>query len=150
VLFVGCDSYTAHYQRRYFAAHDYWTIDPEVTRRRFGAKNHVISRVQELGSHFSSEYFNLIICNGVYGWGLNSTADCEAAMLQCHDCLAAAGHMLIGWNDVPGRDPAPLSQLRSLSRFSKYSFPAFGTWQYVTDTPYRHTYNFYQKVNCST
>ncbi len=146
VLFVGCDSYTAHYQRRYFAAHNYWTMDPDPILRRFGAKQHVIARVETLGRYFSDGYFDLIICNGVYGWGLNSAEDCEAAISQCHDCLADAGHLLIGWNDVPARDPAPLSEIPSLSRFSQCSFPAFGTWQYLTHTLNRHTYHFYQKT----
>jgi hypothetical protein len=148
VLFVGCDSYTAHYQRRYFAAHNYWTIDPDATRRRFGAKQHVIARLETLGQYFPTGFFDLIICNGVYGWGLNSVEDCDAAMSQCHSCLADAGHMLLGWNDVPDRDPAPLSGVRNLSRFSEYLFPAFGASRYLTDTPNRHTYNFYRKLNC--
>jgi len=145
VLFVGCDSYTAHYERRYFAGHNYWTLDPDPTVSRFGAKQHVIARLEDLGRHFSRGFFDLIICNGVYGWGLNSAEDCEAAISQCHACLADAGHLLIGWNDVPGRDPAPLSEVRSLSRFSKQRFPAFGAWQHRTNTPNRHTYCFYQK-----
>jgi hypothetical protein len=145
VLFVGCDSYTAHYERRYFAAHDYWTVDPDSAVRRFGAKQHVIARLEELDRYFSSGFFDLIICNGVYGWGLNSAEDCEAAISRCHACLADAGQLLIGWNDVPGRDPAPLSDVRSLSRFSKKRIPAFGAWQHLTDTANRHTYCFYQK-----
>jgi hypothetical protein len=147
ILFVGCDSYTAHYQRRYFRHHNYWTIDPDATRRRFGSKQHVIARLQELDQHFRAGAFDLIIFNGVYGWGLNSAEDCETALAQCHFCLSDAGHMVIGWNDVPGRDPAPLSQVPALARFSKYSFPAFGGWQYLTDTDNRHTYWFYQKTD---
>lgn len=146
VLFVGCDSYTAHYERRYFAAHDYWTIDPDTTRRRFAAKHHVIARLQELGKYFPAGFFNLIVCNGVFGWGLNTIEECDAAMLQCHACLAADGYMLLGWNDVPGRDPAP-GEVRSLSHFSEYPFPAFGTSRFLTDTTYRHTYYFYKKGN---
>jgi len=147
VLFVGCDSYTAHYQRRYFAAHDYWTIDPDASRRRFGARQHVIARLEEVGRYFPGDFFDLIICNGVYGWGLNSLEDCEAAMSQCHSCLAVGGHMLLGWNDVPERDPAPLSEVRSLSRFSEYSLPALGGPRHLTNTLNRHTYHFYRKRN---
>jgi len=145
VLFVGCDWFTAHYQRRYFTAHDYWTIDPDSTRRRFGAKQHIVARLEEIEQYFPSGFFDLIICNGVYGWGLDRAEDCEAAMSQSYRCLAEAGHLLLGWNDIPQRDPAPLSSVISLSRFSPYPFPAFGSWQYLTDTPHRHTYNFYQK-----
>ena len=145
VLFVGCESYTAHYQRCYFAAHDYWSIDPDPTRRKFGARQHITARLEEIGRFFPGGFFNLIICNGVYGWGLNEREDCEAALSQCHACLADAGHLLLGWNDIPGGDPAPLAQVRSLARFAHYSFPAFGAWYYLTDTPLRHTYHFYQK-----
>jgi hypothetical protein len=145
VLFVGCEWYTAHYQRCYFAAHDYWTIDADPARLKFGARQHITASLEKIGLIFPQGFFNLIVCNGVYGWGLNSLEDCDAAMLQCYRCLADAGHLLLGWNDVPERDPAPLAQVRSLSRFSPYSFPAFGSWQYLTDTAPRHTYNFYQK-----
>ena len=146
VLFVGCASYTAHYQHRYFAEHNYWTIDPDPTRRRFGAHQHVVARLEDLGCYFPCGSFDLIICNGVYGWGLNSVQDCDAAMSQCHACLAKTGHLLIGWNDLPEQDPAPLSDVRSLSEFSKFSFPAFGSWKYLTNTPNRHTFYFYQKL----
>jgi hypothetical protein len=52
--------------------------------------------------------------------------------------------MLFGWNDVPGRDPAPLSEIRSLTRFTPCSLPALGS-RFLTDTLNRHTYCFYQK-----
>lgn len=58
VLFVGCDSYTAHYQRRYFANHNYWTIDPNANCRRFGSKQHIVARLEELGGYFSKEFFD--------------------------------------------------------------------------------------------
>jgi hypothetical protein len=146
VLFVGCESYTAHYQRCYFAAHDYWTIDPDPTRSKFGARQHVVARLEEIGRHFPAGFFNLIICNGVYGWGLNVREDCDAAIAQCHACLADGGHLLFGWSDVPARDPAPLQQVSGFSRFIPYTFPAFGASQRVTDTPLRHTYHFYRKA----
>jgi hypothetical protein len=145
VLFVGCDWYTAHYQRSHFPAHDYWTLDSDAARRRYGAKQHVVAQLEELDRYFPRGCFDLIICNGVYGWGLNRAEDCDVALSQCHVCLADLGHLLFGWNDVPARDPAPLSSVRSLALFAPYSFPAFGAWQYLTDTPWRHTYHFYQK-----
>jgi SAM-dependent methyltransferase len=145
VLFVGCESYTAHYQRTHFAAHEFWTLDPNEAHRRFGARRHVVARLEELGLQFPPGTFNLIICNGVYGWGLDRLADCEAAIQQCHLCLAEGGHLLLGWNDLAKWDPAPLAKVSALARFSEYTFPPLGTWQYLTDTSYRHTYSFYRK-----
>lgn len=145
VLFVGCDTYTAHYQRTYFSELNYWTIEPVAVSRKFGARQHVVAPLEDLDKHLPAEFFNLIVCNGVYGWGLNSPAQCESAFAQCYSRLATNGHLLIGWDDVPQRTPVPLAQIASLSRFRKHPIPAFGSWRYLTDTPYRHTYDFYQK-----
>ena len=98
-----------------------------------------------LAKHFPPDTFDLIICNGVYGWGLDRLPDCEAAISQCNLCLVDGGHLLLGWNDLPRWDPAPLAKVSGLARFSEYTFPPLGTWQYLTDTAYRHTYNFYRK-----
>ena len=147
VLFVGCDIYTAHYERRYFSQHEYWTLEPDPKLRRYGAKRrHVIARLEELAKHFSKRYFDLIICNGVYGWGLDTAEACEAAFAQCHSRLNSGGHLLIGWDDVPTRRGSVcLADVASLAQFDRFRFPALGTWKYLTDTPYRHTYEFYRK-----
>ncbi len=145
VLFVGCDSYTAHYQRLYFPTADYWTIDPVPSQRKFGAAQHIVAPLEELSGHFSAGSFDLIVCNGVFGWGLDTARQCEAAFAQCYSSLADKGRMLLGWDDIPQRRPLSLDDLASLSRFRKYVFPAFGSWRYRTDTPYGHTYDFYLK-----
>jgi len=146
VLFVGCGSYTAHYERTLFSHVSFATIEPDPSQSRYGSsQRHVIAPLQALSEHFPAGAFDLILCNGVYGWGLDSREHCEAAFAQCHTCLRAGGHFLFGWDDVPRRTPTPLAGLASLARFGKYDFPGFGTWRYLTDTPFRHTYDFYRK-----
>lgn len=143
VLFVGCEFYTQRYER-YFARHNYWTIDPDPHRRRFGGRQHVIGRLEQLGEHFPTGFFDLIVCNGVYGWGLDRAEDCETALHACHACLADGGHLVFGWNDMPRYDPAPLASIGAFSRFAEYAIPGLGS-QYLTATAYRHTYRFLQK-----
>jgi hypothetical protein len=46
---------------------------------------------------------------------------------------------------VPRRAPIPLADLQSLARFRQMFFSPLGAWRYRTDTPYRHTFDFYQK-----
>jgi SAM-dependent methyltransferase len=145
VLFVGCDWYTRHYQRFYFSNVDYWTIEPAAERRKFGAKRHVVAPLENLDAHFSPQTFDLIVCNGVYGWGLNSREQCESAFAQCYSRLRDGGHLMLGWDDIPERTPVPLAEIASLNRFRRHDFPSLGSWRYLTDTPYRHTYNFYRK-----
>jgi len=144
VLLVGCESPTQRYERC-FPRHNYWTIDADPGRRRFGGKQHVVGRLEQLREYFPAEFFDLIICNGVYGWGLNRAEDCEAALSECHTCLADGGHLVFGWNDIPRWDPAPLASIRAFSSFAEYVVPTLGS-EYLTETANRHTYRFLQKT----
>jgi SAM-dependent methyltransferase len=145
VLFVGCNTYTAHYQRAFFPSANFVTIEPDITLSRFGARNHIVAPLEDLAAHCQPRSFDLIICNGVYGWGLDELDQCDAAFGQCYTCLRASGQLLLGWDDLPSRKPVALDDIPSLARFRKYVFPALGTWRFVTETPFRHTYDFYQK-----
>jgi SAM-dependent methyltransferase len=145
VLFVGCDNYTAHYQHSFFSHVDYTTIEPDPDRSRFGASRHVVAPLESIADHISPESFDLIVCNGVFGWGLDLPEQCECAFAGCHTCLRHDGCLILGWDDLPQRAPFAPELISSLGRFRKYTFPEFGAWRYVTDTPYRHTFDFYQK-----
>ncbi|MFL6603369.1 MAG: hypothetical protein ACJ8R9_18850 [Steroidobacteraceae bacterium] len=146
VLFVGCDWYTKHYAKMFFHQHDYWTIDISPNARKYGARQHIVDALEFLDRHAPPERFDLILCNGVFGFGLNTQDQCERAIVNCHSRLKQHGHFLFGWTNVPARTPIPLKSLESLKRFQQFSFPPLGTWRYVTQTPYSHTYDFYQKV----
>jgi len=145
VLFVGCQWYTRHYQTAFFPQHDYWTLEPSERARKYGSRQHVVAPLERLDQFFPEGYFDLIVCNGVYGFGLDSLEQCESAFGACHSRLRAGGHFVFGWTDVPARTPVPLEQIASLTRFQRYEFPALGTWRYVTQTPYRHIYDFYYR-----
>jgi SAM-dependent methyltransferase len=145
VLFVGCDADTAHYEKSYFGNKRFVTLEPNPANRKFGATHHVEAVLQDLGQHFPEGAFDLIICNGVIGFGLDEPETCEAAFAQCHYGLREGGQLLVGWNDLPARAHCPPDRIRSLSRFHKYRFPPLGAWRYRTDTAYRHVFDFYMK-----
>ena len=145
VLFVGCQWYTRHYGRTFFPTHDYWTIEPDEKARKYGGRRHVVAPLERLDAFFPEGRFDLIVCNGVYGFGLDAPEQCEIALGHCHSRLRQDGHMVFGWNDVPACGPVPLASIQSLARFRRYTFPAFGSWRYATATPYRHIYDFYRK-----
>jgi SAM-dependent methyltransferase len=145
MLFVGCGTYTSHYQRRYFPNMDFWTIEPDPAAARHGAQQHVIAPLEELDRHFPPGNFDLIVCNGVYGWGLDRHDQLEAAFAQCHSRLKNDGHLFFGWDDIPQRAPVDLDTVSSRRLLRQYTFPPLGTWRYLTDTLYRHTFDFYRK-----
>lgn len=146
VLFVGCQWYTRHYERMYFSEHDFWTIDPAEDARKHGARQHVIAPLERLDAFFPERYFDLIVCNGVFGYGLDAPEQCEAAFAHCHSRLAEGGHFVFGWDDVPQRRPLALESLDSLRRFRRLKFPPLGTERYLTDTSYRHVYQFFARA----
>jgi SAM-dependent methyltransferase len=143
VLFVGCDWYTRHYAQAFFSSTNYWTIDPAESARRFGARQHIVAPLEELDRHFPDRYFDLILCNGVYGYGLDTHQQCEQAFAQCYSRLVSGGYFVLGWDDIASRTPVPLEEIASLQTFGRFVFPPLGSWRYTTDTAYRHTYDFY-------
>jgi len=145
VLFVGCDWYTEGYNKWFEEKKNYWTVDLDPSNEKYGARQHVVDRMQNLGRHFRRGAFDLIVCNGVFGWGLDARVDVEQAFLACHRCLRKDGVLVIGWDGVEERCPLPLEECQSLRAFTPLIFPPLGTNEYQTDTPYHHTYTFYIK-----
>lgn len=145
ILFVGCQWYTRHYERTFFSGHDFWTIEPAEDARKHGARQHVIAPLERLDAFFPERYFDLIICNGVFGYGLDSPEQCEAAFDHCYTRLAEGGQFVLGWDDVPERRPLALESLDSLKRFKRIKLPPLGTERYLTDTSYRHIYEFFAR-----
>jgi hypothetical protein len=114
--------------------------------RKYGAKEHIVDKLENLATYFLPSTLDLIICNGVLGFGLNARADVEQAFDACFDSLSTGGVLLIGWNDIEERRPfGDLSDCKSLQRFAPFNFPPLHTAAYLTNTSYRHTYNFYLK-----
>lgn len=145
VLFVGCDWYTEGYNKWFEEKKNYWTVDVDASSRRYGARQHVVDGMQNLDRHFRPGTFDLIMCNGVFGWGLDDRTDVERAFFACYRCLRADGVLVIGWDGVEERCPFPLGECQSLRAFKPLTFPPLGVAEYQTDTPYRHTFTFYFK-----
>lgn len=144
ILFVGCDWFTLHY-KEFFITKEYWTMDIDKTKRRFGSKMHIVDALKNLSHHFSDNYFDVIIVNGVIGWGLNDRKDIEESLDNCFRCLRKKGVLVVGWNDIPERRPFYLEELQSLRKFMHYHFEPLYNWRYLTKNPNRHTFDFYIK-----
>ena len=145
ILFVGVSWYTRHYGHEFFPRKEYWTVDSSHAARRFGARLHIEGLVENLPARFAAGHFDLILMNGVYGHGMNEKDTCERSFEACYQLLRFGGHFLLGWNDVPEYRGAPLESIESLKQFVPVEFPPLGVHKYLTDTPYRHIYQFYRK-----
>jgi SAM-dependent methyltransferase len=144
VLFVGCDYYTSHYWK-FFRSKEFWTIEPDRGKKVFGSKYHIVDKLENLHRHFEPDYFDLIICNGVYGWGLNSKEQCEIGFQNCYNYLRGGGELMLGWNDLPERGFVPLENIKSIAKFRHQPHSPFSSWRYHTGSPNRHVFDFYVK-----
>jgi SAM-dependent methyltransferase len=144
ILFVGVDWYTFQYES-FFINKEFWTIDKDKAKKRYGSKRHIIDSLRNIDKYFEVNYFDLIILNGVFGWGLKEKKDVEKSFDQCYNFLRSGGYLIIGWNDIPEVKPFPMDQIYSLTKFNKYYFKPLSSNSYYTDSKLKHVFNFYIK-----
>lgn len=144
ILFVGCSSYTQWYEE-FFNTKEYWTIDPKSVKRKYGSERHVVDSITNVGRYVVKDYFDVIIMNGVIGFGLNRVREIEQAVEACYETLARQGILLVGWNDTTRRTPIDLRSIRALSKFREYYFEPLQACHFRAEGAYRHTYSFYRK-----
>lgn len=145
VLFVGVDWYTARYEA-ILEGRRYATIDVDPRVARYGSRDHhVTASVVAVADHFAAGEFDLVVFNGVFGWGLNERADVEAAVRGLWRLLRPGGEFVVGWNDVPRYRPFDFSSTQALADFEPLVFAPFGTTTVQLETDNRHRYEFYRR-----
>lgn len=143
VLFIGVDWYTMHYRRYFAAATDFRTLDVDPRQARFGARRHICDAAQHVDRHFAPGSLDLVICNGVFGWGLDAADATREAFAACLRCLRPGGEMLLGWNDVAAHAPFDPSTVALAVGFEKCDLAPLGCWRTQVPMPTRHTYEAY-------
>ncbi|MDH4319027.1 MAG: hypothetical protein OEV64_11590 [Desulfobulbaceae bacterium] len=144
VLFVGCAWYTKIYEKL-FRDKEYWTIEIDPCQKKFGSKNHIIDSIENICQYFQPESLDLIICNGVFGWGVSTKPVAEATFQGCFKSLREDGVMVIGWDDTPPHNPFPLVECQSINQFTSFVFPPLGTAEYHVSNNIKHVFSFYNK-----
>jgi GNAT superfamily N-acetyltransferase len=148
VLFIGCDFYTWHYAR-WFVGREYWTIDVDPEKRRYGSGRHLIDSATHLNRHFLPWCLDLIVCNGVFGWGLNDRRDVEEVLGHCDTLLRPGGVLVFGWDDVPAYRPYEVRESLTACGLQPFVFPPLGDTEVLTETKYRHVFSFLRKPQVS-
>lgn len=143
LLFVGTDWYTKSYED-FFRDKDYWTLEIDPTKRRFGSKRHITASLTELEAHAAPASFDAIICNGVFYTGaMDRREQAEPAFDACWRSLRPGGWFVLGWNDTPALRPYPPGESDALKAFKPAAFPPTGTAEHRTATEHAHVYNFF-------
>lgn len=144
LLFVGCDTDTAHYPAMFFDR-VFITIDVDPAKAGFGGPRHIVDSAANIEAHFVSESLDAVICNGVVGWGLDRAEDIDKMAEASFACLRPGGILMVGWNDTPPWRPPPLETIEALNRFQPLAFPPFPSPVYPTLGYFRHVFSFYAK-----
>jgi SAM-dependent methyltransferase len=146
VLFVGVRTYVFHY-KRIFKNCEYTTMDKRPSSGLIGVENHVVDRIENLGNHFPSDHFDLIVMNGVIGWGLNDEHLIDKGLEACFERLKPGGELLVGVNEELATTP-DLSTIKSLNLFTPTDCPPLATHYHKVQTPFdekSHSYFFFKK-----
>ncbi|NCA10735.1 class I SAM-dependent methyltransferase [bacterium] len=146
LLFVGCAWYTQHYPR-IFAGREFWTLECDPRLARFGGPRHVVGTCARVSEHFAAASLDVVICNGVYGFGLDDAATLAATIHGFRKVLRPNGLLVFGWNNVPGNDPLGLERLDCFEGFRPLVGGPCGGGRHEVPGRSRHTFEFLTRVD---
>ncbi len=145
LLFVGCEWYTRDYARLFEPHRErFRTIDVDARKARHGSPDHLVAPLQDVHRHLEAGSVDAIVCNGVYGFGIDDRGELLRALRASHAVLRPGGALLLGWNDVRSLAPFDPSGCAFDAGFAPDASRPDG-WRLRTDTPTRHTFDFYLK-----
>jgi hypothetical protein len=147
VLSVGVAWYTHRYAA-IFAKQTFVTIDVDPTRA--GGEHHLVGDLRDLERLVDgAEPFDVILMNGVIGFGLNRRDDVDRALRACAARLRSQGTLLLGINEEKPTHVDPGSVAAS-SLFAPRSFGRWPDGRVTVAVPFRertHTFLFWRRVS---
>jgi SAM-dependent methyltransferase len=144
ILDIGREDYQTFYNK-FFSRRELWSLDFDPKRKKYGAKRHITDDASNVGSHFEKDYFDFILMNGVFGWGLNDADKIEKTFASIYDILKPGGVFILGWNDTKDLTPVPLTEIEALNKFAPLQFPELENSVQFKCINGDHTYNFFVK-----
>jgi SAM-dependent methyltransferase len=147
ILSVGVAWYTKGYAKQ-FAGKTFITLDVDESRAQFATTQHVVGDLRDLERHFDARLpFDVILMNGVIGYGLDTVDDVDRALRECAARLRPGGLLVLGVNEQKRThvdpDVVPASRL--------FERTAFGDWmdgRVTVAIPFRertHTFLFWRR-----
>jgi hypothetical protein len=146
ILFVGVAHYTSWYPALFRTRPrlSFETIDPDPDAARWGApRRHRIGRLESFAhENGSRNAYDLVIANGLFGFGTDSDEAAAAVIDACHVILKPSGRLLVGYSTPGTFDP----DLVPVDRFQPALIPGLGAERYLTNNENRHSFACFAKV----
>jgi hypothetical protein len=147
ILSVGVAWYTKDYARL-FVGRTFATLDLDPARAVFGGQPHVVGDLRDLERHFGEqESFDVILMNGVIGYGLDVADDVDRALRACAARLRKGGLLVLGLNEEKPTNVDPTT-VAAAALFEPSSFGPWPTGRVVVPVPFRertHTFLFWRR-----
>jgi SAM-dependent methyltransferase len=115
ILWIGCRRYTKKYgpllERN---GGECWTVDIEIAHAKWGEKGHHFTwDLISIDRLFAVASFDTVLCNGVFGFGVNERPAQLTALRAMGSILKPGGRLLLGWNTDRVEDPLSFDFVRS-------------------------------------
>jgi SAM-dependent methyltransferase len=116
VLNLGVHYYTDRMQRTLAEAGvDVFTADPDGRKTRWGSPGkHRVCKADEIESAFPGVTFDVVILNGVLGYGLDTQAEFDRTLRAIATKLNPGGLLVIGWDQNMFHDPLAAGAYREM------------------------------------
>lgn len=110
ILWIGCRRYTKSYGRL-LSAHggECWTTDIEPSHQKWGEPGrHFTCDLLEIDRIQAPASFDTVLCNGVFGFGIDTPEMQLKALKAMSQVLKPGGRLLLGWNTERVADPTTM------------------------------------------
>jgi len=145
VLSVGVAWYTQRYANA-FRGKRFVTMDIDASRAALGAPEHVTGDCKDLEALFDAP-FDVILMNGVIGYGLNDSDAVERGLRAAAARLRPGGTLVLGVNEEKPTHVDP-SSVPSSASFAPRRLGRFDG-RFTVSVPFRertHTFLFWRRV----
>jgi SAM-dependent methyltransferase len=100
ILWIGCRRYTKGYGKLLGKnGGECWTLDIEIGHAKWGEKGrHLTGDLLSVDQLAPAASFDSVLCNGVFGFGVDTRSAQLAALEAIERILKPGGRLLLGWN----------------------------------------------------
>jgi SAM-dependent methyltransferase len=106
MLDVGVRDYTRHLGSLLPSECERWTIDLDPVVAPFGSpEKHIVGSVLHIGKYFDPGSFDVILLNGLFGFGVDRRDEQETVLRHVRALLREEGRLIIGWDRWPDGRP---------------------------------------------
>lgn len=145
-LFVGLDKHNWHYPR--LLSVDFHSLDLKKKNAVYGRRGrHKVGNAMQMAELYAENAFDVVVANGLIGFGVDTQADFHRLIAQCHWVLKPGGLLVLGYNDRLERAPFPVD-VDGNGGFDEFVPDIVGVRgaRHHMDDEHRHVYVFSRKT----